>query len=81
MTPSIDILQNVMLPYAEDEMAFIWVLQQDNDPEHTSKKAKKWFADNIINIIGMACTVSGSQSNWEFVDWRQNGSSHLQSNI
>ena len=44
----VDILQNVMLPYAEDEMPFIWVLQQDNDP--TSKKSKKWFADNIIYI-------------------------------
>ena len=32
----VDILQNVMLPYAEDEMPFIWVLQQDNDPKHTS---------------------------------------------
>ena len=47
----VDILQNVMLPYAEDEMPFIWVLQQDNDPKHTSKRADKWFADNIIDIM------------------------------
>ena len=47
----VDILQNVMLPYAEDEMPFIWVLQQNNDPKHMSKKTKKWFADNIIDIM------------------------------
>ena len=35
-----DILQNVMLPYAEEEMPFIWVFQQEIDPKHTSKKAK-----------------------------------------
>ena len=40
-----------MLPYAEDEMPFIWVFQQDNDPNHTSKKDKKWFTDNIIDIM------------------------------
>ena len=40
-----------MLPYAEDEMLFIWVFQQGNDSKHTSKKAKKWFADNIIDIM------------------------------
>ena len=35
----VDILQNVMLPYAEvnaGEMPFIWVFQQVNAPKHTS---------------------------------------------
>ena len=27
------------------------VFQQDNDPKHTSKKAKKWFEDNEITVL------------------------------
>ena len=69
-----------MLPYAENELPFIWVFQQENDPKHTSNKAKKWFADNII-YYEMASSVTGSLSNREFVDWHQKGSSHLKSNI
>ena len=40
----VDILQNVMLPYAENEKAFSRTMTP-------SKKAKKWFADNIIDIM------------------------------
>lgn len=47
----VSILQEVMLPYARDEMPLIWIMQQDNDPKHTSKKAQKWFKDNRINLM------------------------------
>ena len=40
-----------MLTCAVDEMPFIWIFQQDNNPKHTSKKAKKFFANNIIDIL------------------------------
>lgn len=47
----VSIMQNVMLPYAEEEMPLRWVYMQDNDPKHASRKAKKWFADNNIRLL------------------------------
>ena len=63
---NVDILQNVMLPYAEDEMPFIWD-SRTMTASTRAKKAKKWFADYIIDIMEWP-SVSGSQSNQEFED-------------
>lgn len=46
-----DILQNVMLPYANEKMPVEWVFQQDNDPKHTSKLVKDWFQGNNVTIL------------------------------
>ena len=37
----VDILENVMLPYAKEEMPLLWVFQEDNDRKHTSTKARQ----------------------------------------
>jgi hypothetical protein len=49
----VSILEDHMLPsleesrISEEEIIF----QQDNDPKHTSKKAKKWMEDNNITLL------------------------------
>lgn len=47
----VNILNEIMLPYAEWEMSLSWQYQQDNDPKHTSGLAKKWFLDNGVDLM------------------------------
>ena len=47
----VDILENVMLPYAEWNMPLKWIFQQDNDPKHTSRSAKNWFQAKGVEVL------------------------------
>ena len=48
---NVDILKNIMLSYAEEEMPLLWVFLQDNNPKHTTRNALQWFLDYSINIM------------------------------
>lgn len=46
-----DILGNQMLPHAKDKMKRGWIFQQDNDPKHSSKHVKEFFAKKKIRVL------------------------------
>lgn len=45
------ILENVMEPYSFAHMPISYVFQHDNDPQHTSRIVKQWFADTKTNVL------------------------------
>ncbi|CAK9796174.1 Transposable element Tc1 transposase [Anthophora quadrimaculata] len=47
----VNILENVLLPYTANNLSEDWIFQADNDPKHTSRKAKQFLQDNNVDVM------------------------------
>lgn len=46
-----EIMSEVMLPHARENMPAGWIYQQDNDPKHKAKGVMNWFQDNSVSLL------------------------------
>ena len=47
-----EILQeNLMASVEKLRLPPDWIFQQDNDPKHTARSTRKWFAENTVDVL------------------------------
>lgn len=79
-----DILETVMLPYAEYEMPLRWIFQHDNDPKHSSRVVKSWLAQNDVAVMQwppQSPDLNPIENLWEIVNQRINRENCTNTNI
>ncbi len=57
--------ENVQPSVCDIKLKHTWVMQQDNNPKHTSKSTSEWLKKNKIKVLEW----SELKSNWDAVAW------------